>query len=170
MARYGLTGLAALLGVAGCYGPSARLNSPPQGHTDRESTLNAHFIPMVDSAMLSDRSIADIHFVPHRAELNTLGMRRLSRMAQLVEVYGGEVRYATSLTDENLVRQRMESVRHYLHDVGLPDEQIVVVQALPGGRGLTGDEVVRIKQASEFTPKKEGGGGLAGLLGLGGGN
>src|SRR3972149_2058780 len=77
-----------------------------------------HFTNMADNAMLHDMSVADIHFVPHTAELSGTGAARLNRMATLLDTYGGTVRYETFSTDEAIVKHRLEHVHEYLAPTG----------------------------------------------------
>ena len=65
----------AVVVVAGCEQPVERLNAPPQGQTDRPSQLQEDYVRMADNAMLADRSMSAVHFVPGTNELNSLGVR-----------------------------------------------------------------------------------------------
>jgi len=94
--------------------------------------LQPFFTYMVDNAIVSDMSIADLHFVPHTTELNSLGTLRLARMAQLVEAYGGLVRYATTIEDEEMVNERLAHVRDFLAAAGADMDRIEVAVAMPG--------------------------------------
>jgi hypothetical protein len=131
--------------AVGCNQPSERLNAPPQGVCDYPSPLQESFVYMVDNEMLEDLSLADIHFVPHTTELNGLGARRLNRYAKLLQVYGGSIRYATSMTDDRLVDQRMTSIRDYLGTTGIAAERIKITKDLPGGHGMTAREAIVAK-------------------------
>jgi hypothetical protein len=156
----------------GCNEPSDRLNAPPQGPAERTSPLGDSFVYMVDNAMLEDLSLADIHFVPHTAELNGTGARRLERYAKLLSVYGGAVRYATSIEDDRLVEQRMASIRDYLATTGIAADRIKTNRDLPGGTGMTAKEAIVAKAASLAAPAdskgSKGGGDYSSGAGMGG--
>ena len=103
-----------------------------------------HFTNMADNAMLHDMSVADIHFVPHTAELSGTGAARLNRMATLLDAYGGTVRYETYLTDEPLVKQRLDHVREYLALTGCDMGRVDIKAMISGGRGLTASKAIMV--------------------------
>jgi hypothetical protein len=152
--------------AVGCNQPSQRLNAPPQGVCENTSTLQDSFVYMVDNEMLEDESLADIHFVPHSAELNGLGARRLERYARLLKVYGGSVRYATSMIDDRLVEQRMASIRDYLSTTGIAAERIKLSKDLPGGLGMTAREAIVAKTVGAGAGEVAGKGGKKGSSNL----
>ncbi len=118
--------------------------SPSDLHMDKmdqtKVSFGSYFTHMTDNAMLSDMSLADMHFIPHTDELSGLGEVRIDRMAKLLNVYGGTVRYATELGDEAMVEQRMQHVREYLTLVGCSMDRVTVAVMRPGGIGMPGDE------------------------------
>ncbi len=138
--------------LAGCGQPTEKFNLPP-GIADHPQKLQPFFTYMVDNAIVSDMSIADLHFVPHTTELNSLGTLRLARMAQLVEAYGGLVRYATTIQDEEMVSERIAHVRDFLAAAGADMDRIDVAVAMPGSHHTSAQEAVAGKQkgwATEF--------------------
>ena len=139
--------------LCGCPQPTERLNAPPQGTAEHTSEMRPFFTYMTDNATLSDMSVADIHFVPHTTELNSLGADRLSRIAQLIETYGGTVRYATRLQDEELVDQRLAHTRDFLAAAGADMERVEVIVAMAGADYMPADEAIEAKEKgmnSEF--------------------
>jgi hypothetical protein len=131
--------------AAGCQTPSERLNAPPHGPSAHVADLRANFDGMTDNALLEDMAISDLHFVPHRAMLNGLGEQHLCRLAQLMETYGGTLRFNTDLTDDELIEQRTETIMSFLAEVGVDTSAEVLVRDLPGGRGMTATESILIK-------------------------
>lgn len=125
----------AAFAIIGCSEQHERLNAPPQGGTERPAELQKHFIYMADKAMLHDSSVADIHFEPHIAELSGTGVRRLTRMADLLNVHGGTICYETSLRDDALISARLETVRTFLADNGYDGDRILVQSSASRGRG-----------------------------------
>ena len=120
--------------------------SPSDVHMDKmdqsKASFGSYFTHMTDNAMLSDMSLADMHFIPHTNELSGLGEVRIDRMAKLLSVYGGTVRYATELGDEAIIEQRMQHVREYLTLVGCSMDRVTVAVMGPGGIGMPADEAV----------------------------
>jgi hypothetical protein len=143
--------------LAGCNEPSARLNAPPHGEPVQTVDSQGTYVYMMDNAMLADMTMTDAHFLPHRAMLNNMGVERLSRMAQLIQAYGGGVRMNTEECDEGLVNQRMQSVREFLTEAGVLVASQSVTCDMAGGAGMNATEAMTIR-ASEGTYKPKAGG------------
>lgn len=136
-----------------CQGPKKRLNAPPHGPIADNSQLRPMIEHMVDNGLLADMTISDVHFLPHRARLNALGEERLARLASLMEEYGGEIRFNTDLTDDELIEQRTEAIVEFLAAAGLDTHMEVLVRELPGGRGMSATEAILIKlHEATYTP------------------
>lgn len=103
-----------------------------------------HFTNMLDNAILQDMSVADVHFVPHTAELSGTGAARLNRMATLLDAYGGIVRYETFSTNEELVKHRLEHVREYLALTGCDMGRVEIKAMMSGGRGMTATKAMQV--------------------------
>jgi len=147
----------ALLAV-GCQGPAQRLNSPPQGASDRPSPLQADMNYMVDNAMLYDMSVGEVHFVPHTSQVNSLGTRRLNRYAELLQGIGGTVHYDGGASDDPLTESRVTTIKEYLATAGLDMKSVTVEAGLSRGRGARASDAIRgteKKSASSKQPKLE---------------
>ena len=112
-----------------------------QMHESREA-YGDHFRYMVDNAILSDMSLADLHFIPHTNELSGVGAVRLERMARLLNTYGGKIRYETGLSDDAMLAARTAHVREFLALSGCEIENVEIAIMAPGGRGMSGREGV----------------------------
>lgn len=149
--------LAAGLVCGACQEPAPRLNAPPHGVQGKAAELQAEYTHMVDNALLTDMVVSDIHFVPNRAMLNSLGEERLSRLASLMELYGGAVRLSTNVTDAKLVDERIEQVRSYLCAAGIDTTAETIVAGPAQGRGMDAAQAVLIKaNEGTYVPKKKG--------------
>ena len=137
--------VATLLAFGGCSEQGERLNAPPQGASDRPTELQKHFIHMTDNAMLSDASIADIHFEPHSAYLSGLGVKRLARMAELMDVCGGTIYYETGITDNDLIQARLDAAREFLLSCGLDEERVLVEAGYSRGQGMHAVDAILIR-------------------------
>jgi hypothetical protein len=165
--RHPLLWTAAVCVLCGaCQGPPDRLNAPPHGLTEDTSPMRDMYEHMVDNEVLADMTISDIHFLPHRARLNRLGEERLGRLAGLMELYGGTIRFNTSVTDETLLQQRTEAIMAFLDEEGIDTTAEVLVRDLPGGRGMDAVQAIKIKVKSEKDqPKDKDGDTSSGLFG-----
>lgn len=156
--RNGALWLLVLAGPLGCNQPGPRLNAPPHGQPVETTDLQGTFVYMSDNALLADMSISDMHFLPHRAQLTTLGQERLGRLAALIEEYGGTIRFSTNLTDEQLIARRMDAVREFLREIGVEAGDAILTRDVPGGRGMEATEAVEIKkQEGTYRPDRKSG-------------
>ena len=101
---------------------------------------------MVDNAILHDMSIADIHFIPHSIELSGTGVARLSRMASLLDTYGGIVRYETVLMDDDMIASRLKHVREFLDLTGCDMSRVELKVLLSGGRGMPASDAIQAEE------------------------
>ncbi|MCA9244736.1 MAG: hypothetical protein KDA32_12310 [Phycisphaerales bacterium] len=115
-----------------------------QEPTSRED-YGRPFRQMSDAALRSDMTLTDIHFEPHRTMLSELGRERLNRLAHLMKMYGGTIRYSSYETDEALNEGRMSIVVDYLAYAGIDTSREPVREDLAGGRGLGAPEVILVK-------------------------
>lgn len=152
MCRLLILTFAVSLLVVGCNTPGTRLNAPPHGQPYETADIQGTFVYMTDNALLADMTVGDMHFLPHRATLNDLGVQRLRRLASLMDAYGGVVRFNSELDDEELIARRAEVIVDFLAEAGVDTTREVVVEDMPGGRGMLAREVILIR-ANEGTYK-----------------
>jgi len=123
-----------------------------------------HWDDMADNAMLHDMTVADLHFVPHTAEISGTGAARLDRMATLLDAYGGTVRYETYESDDALVKKRLDHVKEYLTTTGCEMKRVEIKAMLSGGRTITAKSAITI--AAKGTAKPTGSGAAPAQGGL----
>jgi hypothetical protein len=138
-------GMFAALVMMGCSEPSQRLNAPPQGDSAYRADLQAPFVYMTDNAAMLDSSIADIHFEPHVADLSGLGVRRLTRMGELLSHTGGVIRYETASQDAELIEARLGRVRDFLDSSGFDSTEITVEAGMARNGTTAATEAIEIK-------------------------
>ena len=165
----GLLLIPGLLLAGGCCCPErikTATDIQMEAMDETKCLAGAHFVHMVDNAMLQDMAIFDHHFVPHTAEISGTGAMRLDRFAPLLNTYGGVVRYQTYCEDEALVARRIEHVREYLALAECDMDRVEVKRAMSGGRGMTAREAIEAKARGTARPESESAGGMS--LNLGG--
>ena len=160
-------GVIAVLAVCGgCQKPAPRLNAPPHGTTENPIELRDTYAQMVDNALLADMSVSDAHFVPHRSMLNSLGEERLHRLAGLLELYGGTIRFSTDVEDEELIRTRTDAIVAFLKQEGADTTANVLKRDMPGGRGMDAAQAILIRvNEGRYKPKKSDAGNASQILG-----
>jgi hypothetical protein len=137
------TGLVVVfLGACAEPKPHTQLNAPPVGHADAHPEWAEIYVYHNDQGLMADMSIADIHFLPHTAELSGTGEARLGRYAELLATIGGTLYYDTMLTNEDLVKARIRTAREFLADAVPGAKPISIVVGLPGAPGMTAREAI----------------------------
>lgn len=139
--RFGMWVGVSVIGM-GCIQPEepTSMNMPPSGDWQRQSELSEYFAYHNDQGMIADRSLSDIHFVPHSVQLSGTGEVRLARYAELLSEEGGTLNYQTAVCDEELIEARLAVARSYLAKACQTGKEINVVLGLPGGRGMSASE------------------------------
>lgn len=156
--KYVCMALLSVVLVAGCQGPSARLNAPPQGYSTTPSALQQPFKTMVDNAALADMALADMHFAGTTTELNGAGLVQMQRMVKALKTYGGgEVRYTTDIRDQKLVQARINRMEDYLATAGIDMNKVTVRSAMPASDGMSAADAIKAQQAPTADSKKGGG-------------
>jgi len=139
--KYILIGLfgACVILAAGC-GYDKTAPEPPTTRQSIDWPSNATFKAQADNAVLTSMTVADIHFLPYRPELNSLGMARLAAIASYLELHGGQVILDSRQSNELTRQERLASVRQFLLGQGLDPERLAVVTSLTRGRGQDATE------------------------------
>lgn len=150
---------AVLLSLAvfwGCAQPEPqRLNAPPQGEGPAHPPWSDCYASHNDQGMMADMSLADIHFVPHYADLSGAGVARLERYAELLATSGGTLHYTPSIQDEPLIEARLTCARAFLEQAAPGDQPIKIVVGLPGGRGMSVAESKAGRAIAQQPEKRE---------------
>ncbi len=163
--RAGVPAFAVVFLLAGCNQVGERfIETNVSFHSARE-IMEERLVAMADNAMLHDMAMAEIHFVPHRTELNTLGEQRLERYAQLLSDSGGTLSFQSSSTDSEFNEARVASITRFLAESGIAQERIIAQVGLRKSKGMGAEEAIQVMERA-FAPEQEG---LTDLAGGGGG-
>jgi len=98
-------------------------------------------------------SLADMHFLPNRAALNSTGTQRLSHLAWLVDNYGGTIKLDLKDTKGELTNNRLATVKSYLKSWGLADDKIKVEIGLPDNEGMSAQEAIKVYEGTRYQKK-----------------
>lgn len=155
--------------LVGCASPSPRLNAPPHGNAQDDSTLRGMYVYMADNAILSDMTVSDLHFVPNRPMLNSLGQERVQRLAGLIDAYGGVIHFNSDATDAALLKDRTQAILTCLAEAGVDARPELVRADMPADSGMNATEVLLIRRnLGVYVPRRQNGsgGGTADLSSL----
>ncbi len=157
--RYILISLIVLTVAGGCESPEPEQADPVPEPVIEAQDVQGTFEYMVDNALLADMTIADYHFVPHRALLTPLGEQRLLRLATLIESYGGVIRYNTDLDDGALLGERTRTIIDFLAANGADTTADILTREMSGGVGMEAREAILIKSnEATYKPSSTSGG------------
>lgn len=114
---------------------------------------NLRYQQMIDSAMLQDRSLADIHFHPGSTQLNSLGQQYVKRFGELLGNEGGILYLESSSTNPEFNMARMQSVMDYLASSGFAADRIDITTGLAQSGTMTAVEAIEVKDV-QFDPNR----------------
>jgi hypothetical protein len=134
-------------------------------HSAYGGTIENTSRAMSDNAVLQNMALTDVHFIPRSTELNSTGTQRLERVVPYLNHYGGTIRYATYLTDEAFVAERLKHVYDYLKTTECDFDRVEIKAMMSGGRMMTASEAIDI--VKQGTGKRTGGRSAGGLGGSG---
>jgi hypothetical protein len=108
----------------------------------------------VHNAELADMSLADVHFLPNRAGLNSTGSQRLSHLAWLANEYGGTIKLDLKEPKGELTDSRLATVKAYLKSYGLTDDKIKVEVGLPDNEGMSAQEAITVYNDTRYKKRE----------------
>ena len=153
--RAGVPAFAVVFLLAGCDHFGERfIETNVSFHSARE-IMEERLVAMADNAMLHDMAMAEIHFVPHTTELNTLGEQRLERYARLLSDSGGTLSFQSSATDKEFNEARIASITRFLAESGIAQERIIAQVGLRKSKGMGAEEAIQVMERA-FAPEQEG--------------
>lgn len=151
--RISLLSALALVATAasGCVPPAdtTTVNLPPRDAEEMRNEIAEIFAYHNDQGMTADRSIADVHFVPHSTNLSGTGQARLERFAELLAESGGTIHYDTKLDDKDLVEARLAVARRFLAETNQGQHTIEIALGMSGGRGMSAREAIPGRAVAE---------------------
>ena len=140
--------------ILGCSRIYNKLDpEPPIGRRAQDSPPSVHFDTQADNAILTSMTVADVHFVPYRPQLNSLGRSHLTAIASYLDQYGGEVTFDSQRAAPIVKQQRLEAIRQFLLSQGLDPDQLTVTTGLARGRGQDANEAA-LFYASNLMPEQ----------------
>ncbi|MBK8270333.1 MAG: hypothetical protein IPK83_19370 [Planctomycetes bacterium] len=118
------------------------MNGPQMEESPPQPEMAEYFANHNDQGMISDMSIADIHFIPHTPNLSGAGEARLERYAELLATTGGTLCYDTRMDNKELLDARLAMAREFLAHAVPGKNEVRVELGMAGGRGMTASEAI----------------------------
>lgn len=151
----GLLGICVALSAACERKAQTQMNAPPQGYAPEHPASTDYYAYHNDQGMMADMSIADIHFIPHSADLSGAGVARLERYAELLANSGGTLNYDTGSTDTMLIDRRMATAEAYLAKCMPDSKRVDIVLGMPGGPGMRSKESIAGQNVAQQPETRE---------------
>ncbi|MCH7526382.1 MAG: hypothetical protein IID39_02995 [Planctomycetes bacterium] len=136
-----------MITLAGCTigPPASRLNVSYDEQRPELVSIASLFTSMADNALQSTMSMSDVYFVANTTELNSAGVKRLTRYAKLLQPYGGTIHYETTSTDQEEIAAKVAHIKDVLVATGLDVSHIQVEAGPARGVGMSAEEAIKAK-------------------------
>lgn len=107
----------------------------------------------IENAIISQHTMFPYHFVQNGPELNELGRRDLSILAQHFMEHPGRLNIRKDSVPAALYEARVSFVLEMLKETGIDTERMNISDGMPGGSGIASERVVVIlERASKTIP------------------
>lgn len=138
-----------LLTVLGCESVEElmRVDKPSANAKVVRSVQDAAIV----NAIVRQHTVFPYHFVQNSSELNGLGQRDLQVLAEHYRKYPGQLNVRSGGVSSELYRGRIETVLAFLRNADVNTAPINVGDDLPGGDGMSSEQVVLILEEEKDT-------------------
>jgi len=151
--RRPLAACAVLLCTVGCQSNKSAPRDPdlqPKGIiSDAHGPINSaqvrgYQLEQVDNAIIRQHTLYPYHFVANSAVLNDLGTREVHVLANHYRTHPGPVNLNRDDESDGLYEARIKTVLDAMTEGGVDAGKIAVQEGLPGGDGLSSNQVVLV--------------------------
>jgi hypothetical protein len=106
--------------------------------------VRTYNLQSVDAAVIREHTLYPYHFVVNSANLNELGWRDVELLASHYQSNPGPLNVRKGATPDDLYKARVRAVVNAMTRSGVKMDRIKVADGMPGGDGISSDEVVLI--------------------------
>lgn len=162
MRLFRIVTLCLMMGVlTGCTEPQAVRQDGRNLDVELVKTLNN---VAVENAIVTQHTIYPYHFVADAGELNELGQRDLTVLANHFKDHPGILNVHRGDAPEDLYNARVADVVSRLKATGVEMNRMSVSDGMPGGSGMTSERVITILQAQPQSQASYGAAGSTGMV------
>ena len=132
-----------LLAAVGC---EKNPNNTP-GYANHESDtwlVKSYNDVAIENVIIRQHTMLPYHFVQNSRELNELGRRDLGILAKHFRKYPGKLNVRKGNISDPLHQARVTTVTNMLSKAGVQTQKVHIADDLPGGDGMSSEEVVVI--------------------------
>ena len=101
------------------------------------------------NAIVAQHTLYPYHFIQNSGQLNELGQRDLSILAAHFKDYPGQLNIRRGSTEKDLYQARVSYVLEQLTQAGVDSKRVSVADGMPGGRGMSSEQVIAILESDE---------------------
>jgi hypothetical protein len=125
----------------------------------------------IRNAIVTQHTLYPYHFESGKRKLNGLGKQALKVLIQYYKNNPGHLNVRRGDTPDNLYQSRCDYILEKMDQCGVNAQRMKLADGLPGGRGMSSEEVIRILQKeAEDKSYSDGGSGVGQELPLSGRN
>jgi len=138
--------------LAAATGCSQKSSTPIKADERTEMnrwTVNSYYDDMSGNAIIAQHTFYPYHFLANSAELNELGTRQLSILADHYRENPGPLNIRKGAEPASLHQKRVNAVLTLLKDAGVPTDRVISADGLPGGDGSGSDRVLTILEPND---------------------
>lgn len=131
----------ALLSAVGCN------ENPDMGADSPEATswlVKSYNDVAIENAIIRQHTMLPYHFIQNSDQLNEIGKRDLGILATHFKKHPGRLNVRKGNVAGGLYETRVRTVRDMMAQAGVDIQKVDVQDTLPGGDGMSSDEVVFI--------------------------
>jgi len=124
----------------------------------------------VKNGIIAQHTIFPYHFAADSAQLNDLGMKELTILADHFKANAGHLNVKQGDASDELYKARLATINSELRHAGVVPEHVVIADNFAGGEGIRSERVNKaLKDEEKQQNWSEGSGSGGGVLGGGGG-
>lgn len=127
--------------LAGCWSPANEEVMPGRQSQWTGDVIRA---AAINKAVVTQHVIYPYHFVSNSAELNPIGLRDLSVLADHYRKHPGALSVRRSGASQTLYDQRVLAIMDTLKASGVAIERLTLGDTYPGGEGISSERLVMI--------------------------
>ncbi len=131
-----------VVATTGCNPKTKVQQSSPQDGWSGDRLQNT----TINNAIIAQHTLFPYHFTPNGETLNELGLRDLAVLASHYRRYPGKLNIRRGNTDPAIYVARVRHALASLGDAGVDTNRIATYDGLPGGEGMTSEQVLIIRQ------------------------
>ena len=146
----------ALTSLGGCRAPAQQTSGNHLVGAHNMWANRAFRDMAAHSAVVRERTLYPHHFAEGRAELNQLGQRDLTLLADLFREQPGSLNVRRGDADEDLYQARLEAVRTALEFSGIDAARVDLVDGPAGGDGAGSERTVDVLESGSALAPQSG--------------